>query len=46
MLDIQEQYEHYNFYVDNCTDDEIPINFETWKQEYLSDLEAIYKQKR
>ena len=46
MLSIQEQYEHYDFYVDNCTDDEIPINFNIWKQEYLPKLEEIYKQKR
>ncbi len=46
MLSLDEQYEHYDFYVDNCINDEIPIDFNTWKQEYLPQLEEIYKQKR
>ena len=37
-MDVIEQYEHYDFYVDNCEKDEIPISFECWKENYLKDL--------
>jgi len=30
--------EHYQFYVDNCTANEIPISFSLWKKEYLESL--------
>lgn len=46
MLNIEEQYEHYNFYVDNCTEDELPIDFKTWEQEYLPTLKEIYKDEK
>ena len=29
-----ELIEHYNFYVDNCTNEEIPLDFVQWKKEY------------
>jgi len=34
----EEQVEHYNFYVDNCTDGEIPISLELWVSEYWADV--------
>ena len=36
-----ELIEHYDFYVDNCSDDEIPLSFEEWVREYHEDLELI-----
>lgn len=36
-----ELMEHYDFYLDNCTGDEIPIIFELFKSEYKSDLDEI-----
>lgn len=39
-LTISEQYEHYNFYIDEMDIDD-PISFELWQQEYLSDLIEI-----
>jgi len=36
-----ELMEHYDFYLDNCTDDEIPIIFGLFKSEYTSDLYDI-----
>ncbi len=41
MLNINDQYEHYNSYVDNCNVDEIPLTFEDWTSEYLSDLSKM-----
>ena len=40
-LSKNELNDHYEFYVDNCTGDEIPISFDEWKREYQADLEAI-----
>ena len=34
-LSLDEQYEHYDFYVDNCTEGEIPLNFKEWQREML-----------
>jgi len=33
--------DHYDFYVNNCTGNEIPISFEQWAREYQNDLEII-----
>ena len=37
-MEIVEQYNHYDFYVDNCTKGEIPLNFKEWQREILSQL--------
>ena len=36
-----ELLEHYNNYVENCTENEIPISFEEWQREYKNDLLII-----
>lgn len=36
-----ELLEHYDNYVDNCTEDEIPLSFKEWQREYSKDLELI-----
>ena len=41
----EEQIEHYNFYVDNCTDGEIPISLELWVEEHWEDVELILNEK-
>ncbi len=30
--------EHYEFYLDNCTENEVPISFDMWQREYLECL--------
>ena len=40
-LSRQELLEHYDNYVNNLSDDEEPISFELWKQEYADDLNTI-----
>jgi hypothetical protein len=40
-MDRDELLEHYDFYVDNCQEWEIPISFEEWVREYKDDLEFI-----
>lgn len=37
----EELRKHYDFYVDNCTKDEIPVSFEIWCSEYSGDLKKI-----
>jgi hypothetical protein len=36
-----ELLEHYDFYVDNCKEWEIPVSFIEWEREYKKDLEFI-----
>jgi hypothetical protein len=33
-MDSYDFMQHYDFYIDNCTEDEIPLNFEEWEREY------------
>ena len=39
-----ELLEHYDNYVENCTDTEIPLIFEEWQREYKKDLLIIINQ--
>ncbi len=32
-----ELIEYYDFYVDNCTDDETPLTYKEWVREYLEE---------
>lgn len=41
--DADELLEHYEFYLDNLQDNEIPLSFEFWKNEYKDDLIKIIK---
>ena len=36
-----ELIEHYNFYADNCTDDETPLTYKEWVREYREDLLSL-----
>lgn len=36
-----EWLEHYEFYLDNLENDEIPLSFEFWKNEYANELTKI-----
>jgi hypothetical protein len=38
-----EWLEHFNFYLDNLQDNEIPLSFEFWKNEYENELIKIIK---
>jgi len=38
-----EKIEHYNWYVYNCTDDEIPLSYKEWEREIYPDLLKFYK---
>jgi hypothetical protein len=38
-----EWLEHFNFYLDNLQDNEIPLSFEFWKNEYKNELIKIIK---
>jgi len=40
-LSEDELNDHYDFYVDNLTNNELPISFEEWVREYQDDLELI-----
>ena len=35
--------EHFEFYLDNLQDNEIPLSFEFWKNEYENELIKIIK---
>ncbi len=37
-LTTSELIEHYNFYTDNCTDEETPLTYEEWVREYRETL--------
>ena len=37
-MKLDEQYDHYDFYVENCTENEIPLKFEEWQIEILPEL--------
>jgi|15BtaG_2_1085339.scaffolds.fasta_scaffold01312_14 hypothetical protein len=40
-FEVSELIEHYNFYADNCTDDETPLTYKEWVREYREDLGAV-----
>jgi hypothetical protein len=42
-MDRYELLEHYDFYVENCTKNEIPLKFKEWESEYKNDLLIILK---
>ena len=35
-------YDHYAFYIDNCTGNEIPLSFKEWKREHGADLIELF----
>mgnify|MGYP003627481279 FL=1 len=37
-----ELYDHYDFYIDNCTGNEIPLSFKEWKREHEADLIELF----
>lgn len=37
----EELLEHYDNYVENCLENEIPISFDEWQTEYKKDLLII-----
>ena len=40
-MDKYDYMQHYDFYIDNCTEDEIPLSFFEWDKEYREELEII-----
>jgi len=34
-------WDHYDFYVDNCTANEIPLSFKEWKREYQTNVKEL-----
>lgn len=40
-MDRYELLEHYDSYVENCKEDEIPLTFKDWEKEYKNDLLII-----
>ena len=40
-MNVSELIEHYNFYTDNCTDDETPLTYKEWVREYREDLLSL-----
>lgn len=41
ILNEHEIQNHYDFYCDNCSEDEIPLSLQEWKDNYLEDLKII-----
>jgi len=39
-----ELLDHYDNYVENCLENEIPISFQEWEREYKNDLLIIINQ--
>ena len=39
----EEKIEHYNWYVDNCTENEIPLSYKEWEREIYPDLLKLYR---
>ena len=37
-----ELYDHYDFFIDNCTGNEIPLSFKEWKREHGADLIELF----
>ena len=35
-------YDHYAFYIDNCTSNEVPLSFKEYKREYGADLIELF----
>ena len=42
-MELAEKMEHYSFYIDNCTDREIPLSYKEWEREIYPDLLKVYK---